>query len=343
MVIGHSGAPVLLHNAIYSFHMPLFFIASGWFFSNKSIDKPLDFTKRKMKGIYWPYLKWSLIFLLLHNIFFYFGIINETYGEQSAYNMSECVKRLCSIVFLMRGYDHLLGTYWFMRSLLVGCLALCLCSSFMHKMFEMEYRRSAQIVSAVFILICGVAAYFQFKIPVVPNNGYREMLAVFFVGLGYYFRRKESNLIKYRLWIIPVTIVVSALCVALHPTEMFPEISFQDWLVIPVAGVSGFLLVYQVSKYLSSKRNLLNRALIYMGQRTFYIMTFHFLMFKPASYLKSCIYGMDWHVIGYMPVIPPEGDLWYWVVYSISAIVFSLLFERIVSHVPSPEILLQRK
>lgn len=30
MIIGHSSIPDLLSRFVYSFHMPLFFIASGW-------------------------------------------------------------------------------------------------------------------------------------------------------------------------------------------------------------------------------------------------------------------------------------------------------------------------
>lgn len=35
MVLGHCGLPYVLRNPIYSFHMPLFFFITGWFFSLK--------------------------------------------------------------------------------------------------------------------------------------------------------------------------------------------------------------------------------------------------------------------------------------------------------------------
>lgn len=35
MVLGHCGLPYILRNPIYSFHMPLFFLITGWFFKQK--------------------------------------------------------------------------------------------------------------------------------------------------------------------------------------------------------------------------------------------------------------------------------------------------------------------
>ena len=81
MVIGHAEAPELVCNFLYTFHMPLFFIAAGYFFSEKNLADPWTFCKKRFKGLYLPFVKWSLVYLLLHNVFHYFGILNETYGN----------------------------------------------------------------------------------------------------------------------------------------------------------------------------------------------------------------------------------------------------------------------
>ena len=51
------------------FRMPTFFIASGFLFKEKNLDTPLDYVKRKVKGLWWPFAFWSLVFLALHNTF----------------------------------------------------------------------------------------------------------------------------------------------------------------------------------------------------------------------------------------------------------------------------------
>ena len=75
MVVGHSGCPSAIGRFIYMFHMPLFFVCSGYFFkeiANKT--SLLTFCRKRIKGLYLPYLKWSLLFLLLHNVFRHFNI-----------------------------------------------------------------------------------------------------------------------------------------------------------------------------------------------------------------------------------------------------------------------------
>ena len=75
MVIGHSGCPVFLHRFIYYFHMPLFFACSGYFFGIiKNRTDLLTFAKKRISGLYMPYVKWSLLFLIAHNLFFELNI-----------------------------------------------------------------------------------------------------------------------------------------------------------------------------------------------------------------------------------------------------------------------------
>ena len=80
MVIGHAEAPEFIHNFIYVFHMPLFFITAGYFFSRKYLKDPKTFCIKRFKGLYLPFLKWSFIFLVLHNLWFRIGLLNEQYG-----------------------------------------------------------------------------------------------------------------------------------------------------------------------------------------------------------------------------------------------------------------------
>lgn len=43
VVIGHSGCPEILYNLIYSFHMPLFFVISGYLYNYDKWNKTLRF------------------------------------------------------------------------------------------------------------------------------------------------------------------------------------------------------------------------------------------------------------------------------------------------------------
>ena len=83
MVIAHAEAPAWLCKFIFEFHMPLFFITAGYFFSLKYLNDEATFVKKRIKGLYVPFVKWSVVFLALHNLMFEIGILNETYGNET--------------------------------------------------------------------------------------------------------------------------------------------------------------------------------------------------------------------------------------------------------------------
>lgn len=64
MVVGHSGCPTYLNDFVYMFHMPCFFFVSGWLLNDKYITDLKTGLIQKAKGSYYPFVKWTLIFLL---------------------------------------------------------------------------------------------------------------------------------------------------------------------------------------------------------------------------------------------------------------------------------------
>ena len=70
MVLGHSMCSIPhVIPFISMFHMPLFFIASGYCFNEKYLDAPLTFLKKRAKGLYVPFVKYGILFALLHPLF----------------------------------------------------------------------------------------------------------------------------------------------------------------------------------------------------------------------------------------------------------------------------------
>lgn len=62
MVIGHTSIPDPFSRFIYAFHMPLFFIASGWT-TNWNKYNYMEFAKRKFRSIMVPFMVYSVIVL----------------------------------------------------------------------------------------------------------------------------------------------------------------------------------------------------------------------------------------------------------------------------------------
>ena len=117
IVTAHSEGP--LSNVIGLFHMPMFFFISGYFYNDKysnSIKDIILLIKKRVKTLYLPYLKYSLLFLILHNIFFKMHIYSTefTYAGKSIdlYSTYDYIKAFIQVV-LFASREPMGGVFWF--------------------------------------------------------------------------------------------------------------------------------------------------------------------------------------------------------------------------------------
>lgn len=126
MVLAHTWFSEYGSRWINMFHMPLFFFFAGYCFKEKYLECPMLFVRKRIKGLYWPFVKWSIIFLLLHNFFFALNIYNGQYGfhgnVSSLYDNDDFALKTFHILTRMTDNEQLLGGYWFLRSLFVGSI-----------------------------------------------------------------------------------------------------------------------------------------------------------------------------------------------------------------------------
>lgn len=126
MVMAHARCPQWWQHYINMFHMPLFLFMSGYCFKESHLSDLKGFVTKRIKGVWWPFVKWQLIFLLLHNVFFVLNIYNGEYGFRGnvshEYSIEETFKNAFFIVTTMSHGEQLLGGFWFLKSLFVGSI-----------------------------------------------------------------------------------------------------------------------------------------------------------------------------------------------------------------------------
>ncbi|WP_353334041.1 acyltransferase family protein [Bacteroides sedimenti] len=329
MVIGHSGCPAWLGRYIYLFHIPLFFMASGYFFNEKYISDKKTFLIKRIKGLYIPFMKWSLIFLLLHNLFIHIGILNNTYGSY-LYSTKRILINAMNIIYRMGNYENaLLGAFWFLRSLFVAGILFCMSFYLLRKFFKNATPITiAFIIGMTFYLVSGLKAYLHFPIPVIPQGGYRELLGVTFFSLGYIWKMGNVDINKKR-WLYVVAAIILTVIMLVHPCSMSPSSSLVDLCYFSIGALSGCLLFFKISSVIDTRTNRLRRLLVYLGNNTMPILVFHFLCFKAVSLLKVYAYGMDVRNIGRHPIITEHNE-YMWIVYTLVGIVFPLIISYLL-------------
>ncbi|MCC8068162.1 MAG: acyltransferase family protein [Ruminococcus sp.] len=60
VVLGHIYQNATFHNFVYTFHMPLFFMAAGWLYKTKPVK---DYTTHRFFTVMIPYFSFGLITL----------------------------------------------------------------------------------------------------------------------------------------------------------------------------------------------------------------------------------------------------------------------------------------
>ena len=329
VVIAHAEMPGVLNRAIYLFHMPLFFIAAGYFFSKFTAEGPWEFVVKRFKGLYVPFVKWSVFFLLIHNWLFDSGVLNEQYGNWEGgvthpYTFHQAAQRLVSIVFSMGGYDEFLcGAYWFFRGLLVASLAFMV----LYVMLIKTRRLGNRPVAVAWAIALGALALGAFKveeglkITTLVQGGYRDIMGTMFFALGFIYRQWERRL-GHSLWVAlaGAGVVVGGAYLGWAGMTLKPQL--RDVFTLALTGTAGWLMTYNVSYHLAHRAPSWTwRWLARCGELSLYIFIWHVAAYKVVSLLKIWWYGLDMGQIGCHMVIHEHAATdFFWVLYTVAGV-----------------------
>lgn len=282
IVVGHSCCPNVLNRFIYWFHVPLFFFVSGWFLKDRYVASPKRLFISRFKGIYLPMIKWTTVFILLHNIFAFFHF------NSSEITFSEMGEEFFKTITLRSSGESLVGTYWFLISLI-----FC---TFYSELWLRTLRRFGRISSLWIgfgILLAMSLALLSDSllsfIPVLWGKVSFQATAFFLTGfaMGKLYREGAYCLRYYQILLFLIPAVLAFL---IPGHEMMSNTGVQS-LYYYLVALCGILATLSLSKYLSETRAA--SLLSYIGARTFYILTFQFLCLKCVFAIYVRMNGMD--------------------------------------------------
>lgn len=328
MVIGHSGSPRLMFNVIYLFHMPLFFFCSGIFYREMLSKESVGaFLTRRVIKLYFPFVKWAVFFLLLHNILMLVGIYNSCYGFEGGstfYSVSDILRRLSMILFTMKGYEELLGGFWFIRSLFVACLLIALVSLILR--FSFKYKH--ELICFFFLVMTILLRRFAPDVEFCRELSMGSFGAMFYMSgfILHQYARFWQN--KYGA-IVCCTFLLFFLYYFRSGVSM--GCGYNKVIPFSLSAISGTMLTIYVSKLIEVKPSFIKCFLYYIGNHTLDILALHFLSFRFVSYFLTLVYRLDVVHVAEHPVIndicPPHN--YWWIIYSMAGVAIPLMFNRI--------------
>ena len=334
MVIAHAEAPGWLCKFIFEFHMPLFFITAGYFFSLRYLDDEATFVKKRIKGLYWPFVKWSVFFLIIHNWMFDIGVLNERYGNEMGgvthpYTWHQIQQNLWNIFTAMGGYDQFLcGAFWFFRGLFVASILYLI----LYKVIG-NRKATPYLICLLMLVLCGWKTHEGLRIVTLVQGGYRDMMGCFFFGCGFIFRqfvdRYNQWASRYHasIWSTALFGIVVGLFSVYLTANMNWRSTYTQFLSLPVPALLGFLMTYNISSWIDKHEGKLKQFLTYTGDHTLYIFIFHIVSYKVVSLIKIWYYGLDIHQIGCHMVIHEYSQQdYFWILYTIAGVGIPLGF-----------------
>lgn len=315
MVFIHAGSGILFVDRFpYMFHMPFFFFAAGFCFKKKYLDTPTIFFQKRIRGIYWPFIKWGLIFLTFNNLFLYLHLVDTTY-----YNCHNYLHEAFDIIFKMRSHPKMLGGYWFLTSLFWGSII---------SWILLKLSKDIRIAALIAIVLGLFTNYTQWSIPFWKISA-REFLAAFLFIVGHWFAEKRIKV--FCNWKIFVSLSIAVLgtfywrlSVSRH---FYDNTKYLPYLLTAILSIWSLYSLFSKWKETNS---IISKIMNYIGTHTLDILTWHFLIFKLVSFIIIKVHNLSIDRLSEMPIIIEYSTKGWWALYVLLGISIPLLFTFII-------------
>lgn len=315
MVAGHAMPGGWVSQAIYIFHMPTFFLVSGCLFREQNLNTPGRYVKRKVKGLWYPFVFWSMVYLLLHNAFAFLKIYDYSYSAGD-------ILSLAARYFATAGTEQLLGGFWFLTSLLFATIV----GYFYYKWIGFS---SKAIIAGILasLALSATMCYFDINKQTIHLNSRDFMAVAYFLTGTLYARIDQEILAKYRWHIIASAIVFLGLQTAFMPVSI-GSLTVASVVPFYISSTTAGIALIQLC-YLAPDTPLW-RGLAKIGTRTIDVLIFHFLIFKLVSAIYLLANELPMSRLKEFPVVE-TGSAWLWLIYTIVAVALSYLIGQLLN------------
>jgi len=301
VVLGHLSISNEIYSFINIFHMPVFFLISGYLMSGNS-DSFFIFTKKKAKALLIPYIFFAFV------TFFFWYFVGRKYGNDSldGQNTSVVLKHIIGIFLAIPSKDYLGFNFpiWFLPSL------------FCAEIIFYGIRKYFKKVSFLMCLIAFSVGVLLNKMQIfrLPFGIDVSFFALLFIFMGNWLRK--NNLVetyicnKKLIYKMFFTILFGALTFYIsHINSAGGTISmvhrvFNNYFLYLVGAFSGILCILFLSNCMPN-----HRLFHFYGRNTIFILGFHLMCFSLLKAIQVFVF--------HIPAETANGGLFINVMYAI--------------------------
>lgn len=251
VILGHSAMTIpYMHKFIYTFHMPLFIIVSGYFFNK------LKFSIRKdAERMLVPYLFTCILILLLKIIYeqedVWNWILAIVWGSSSIHNPG------------LWGQMPNVGTVWFLLSLFV-CRFLY---------FYLQSKLNFKILSITLLVLFLVAAYLRNYIS-LPFSLLASFAALLFFHIGVVVKERALLNISNKSIFLLISGIVWFICLRYSTID----VGKCEYNLFYLDVISSLFILYIIKvgcMYIDKYSSFSSKCFSYLGRYSMIILCFH--------------------------------------------------------------------
>lgn len=316
MSIGHSYCPERLDRFIPLFHMAFFFMMSGYCFSIKKVQTPKDFIWKRITGLYFPFVKWGIVFVFLHNLFSHLLLLTDP----SIYSFKEMCWKAFTTIPRFIPTEEMMGPYWFLTSLFYVSLFSYFLFWISEKLKMKEYARACLFT---FFYILG---FILIKSHITISDHIIRTMIVSFLFYSGFLWKKYQNKIPYTIWGTTLSFIILLFGVFTKYHRIgIPDLHFENPILFLIYSFSGCYLLLSISSLLN-QNYYIRHILSYIGEYTLTILLTNMLCRRVLHVLRYHFFHTE------SPLTPPTRDSLWWIAYTLFMIIVPLAIRYIYIH-----------
>lgn len=269
---------------IYLWHVPVFFLLSGFFIKEEQLRQPILFFKKKFVALYLKMLYFYIPAVLLHNVLLSWGwySLESTSPVIHQYSSIDFVKQLF-LTLCMGGREPIMGAMWFVIVLFMALIGLSIISWMTNKIVK-NGSKYEWLRFIVILLLCMVVGILSNKYGLTIRRFSNVFTAILLIYLGkVLFQRIKLRFDNVYLCIVCalITFEVASMMggVSLNGNE------YKDILQLSVASSCALYVIIFIGRQI--QHSLLGKCLAKVGNESFYVMALHFAGFKLCSMILN--------------------------------------------------------
>ena len=247
------------------------------------------------------------------------AIYSDEYGYEGKtsvlYTSSDFVRKAISIATKMQGHEQLLGAYWFMKLLFFASFIFYT---------ALKVLKSKAWGALLLLALSVLLSTLDWKLYYF-NIGTREFYAAFFLYIGYLYKKHQLDF-HQRPWIWCLAVILVVAGTQLWFTTMH---NYDYWKIFPHAftAILAILTLLCFSQRLSRKaENKSVKCIIFIGDHTIEVLTWHFLSMKLVSLMLIAIYHLPIKRLSEFPVIEEYARQGWWIAYLIVGVAIPVIW-----------------